>query len=171
MKLTVLRFYQRRSSALGNAMDMNSKTVSLEAYHGIPDGWSKREILKLHEVLGGRHVISVPEAREPGAPNWLPDRYNWLQYRATLYAVGAGARAGDTACVEIAIRFIELDYFGSYSGFIKERLARALKPEYLADHQKRRLAQHFSELAEKRQFLKEYREYAKLQKRIRQHEQ
>lgn len=57
----------------------------------------------------------------------MPDRYNWLQYRATLYKIADGLSENDPVCIELAIEYIELNYFGSYSGYIRERLARLLK--------------------------------------------
>lgn len=98
----------------------SSHTIPLEVYHGVPKGWSKDEIINEHRSLGGKVSISGKDATEPGAPAWLPDRYNWLQYRETLYRVHEGVKANDSACIELAIRYIELNYIGSYSGYIRE---------------------------------------------------
>lgn len=124
-------------------MAATSFNTPIEEYHGVPKGWSKPEIVAAHQSLNGEFSIDIPEVTEPGAPSWLPDRYNWLQYRATLHRVADGVRNGDLACIELAIRYIELNYFGSYSGFIKERLARALKNQSLSEKQNNRLKQQF----------------------------
>ncbi len=147
-------------------MSICSCNIPLEIYHGVPKGWSKDEVLAAHVLLNGQYKMDIPEATEPGAPNWLPDRYHWLQYRATLHAVSNGIRAGDAACAELGVRYIELDYIGSYSGFIKERLARALKGAELTEAQINRLKCHFQLLVDKGQCLQEYGEYKKLLKLI-----
>ena len=144
----------------------DSHTIPLELYHGVPAGWFKNEILREHERLGGKFCIDGEDATEPGAPAFLPDRYNWLQYRQTLYRVGDGVRNNDQACIEIAIRYIELNYIGSYSGFIREKLARALKSISLSPTQEKRLLMHFKNLIKNNECFEEYKEYKKLIKRI-----
>lgn len=142
-------------------------TTPLEIYHGVPDGWTKEEILSKYLLLGGSRNIEPGEATEPGAPAWFPDRYNWLQYRATLYKIADGIKQSDMACIEIAIQYIELDYFGSYSGFIRARLARLLKNAQLSETQKTRLLSHIQSLRNNKQFLPEFKEYLKLEIRLR----
>ena len=85
----------------------DSKSIPLQQYHGVPAGWSRDEMIAEHRKLDGSWPIDGPDATEPGAPDFLPDRYNWLQYRKTLYRVGDGVRADDAACIEIAIRYIK----------------------------------------------------------------
>jgi len=140
--------------------------VTLETYHGVPRGWSKAELLAAHRTLRGSFPIEDPEATEPGAPAWLPDRRNWLQYRATLYRIAEGVRANDAACIELAVRYIELRYIGSYSGFIRARLARGLKNAALTDQQKERLNRVFLCMVERRDYTEEFNEYVKLWRRI-----
>lgn len=147
-------------------MANQSRDIPLDTYHGVPEGWTKSKIIAAHDALGGQFSLDGPEATEPGAPSWMPDRFRWLQYRATLYRVSEGIRAGDAACAELAIQYIELDYVGSYSGFIKERLARALKSAKLASQQKRRLMVKFQSLIDNNQCRQEFGEYKKLRKHI-----
>jgi len=162
----VLRTSPLRST-LGSMMDRkNSRNTSLEAYHGVPKGWRKEEIISIHKSLAGLHNIEGLDATEPGVPSWFPDRYNWLQYRETLRRVAEGVREGDPACIEIAIRYIELNYFGSYSGFIRERLARCLKNQELTNSQIERLKIHFQYLINSKMCFTEFREYKKLQQRL-----
>ncbi len=140
--------------------------VSLETYHGVPKGWSKAELVAAHHNLGGSFSIDGAEATEPGAPEWLPDRKNWLQYRATLYRIAEGVRANDIACVELAVRYIELRYIGSYSGFIRALFARALKSAALTAHQIERLNRVFLTIVENHDYTEEFKEYVKLWQRI-----
>lgn len=140
--------------------------MPLEVYHGVPAGWYSAEIIAAHKALGGEFSISGSEATEPGAPSWMPERNEWLQYRATLYRVANGVRADDPACVELAVRFIELRYIGSYSGYIRERLARALKSANLTDVQAVRLDKHFRGLLVEREHTVEFREFFPLWRAI-----
>jgi len=142
------------------------QSIPLEQYHGVPHGWSKDEIIKAHQNLGGSFVIDGEDATEPGAPEFLPDRYNWLQYRQTLYRVCDGVRENDDACIELAIRYIELNYIGSYSGFIREKLARALKNVSLTTSRTQRLVTHVETLVKEKKCLQEFGEYKKLLRKI-----
>lgn len=140
--------------------------IALEIYHGVPAGWRAEDILAEHARLKGSFALQGPEATEPGAPAWLPARYPWLQYRQALYRVAEGVRAGDPACVELAVRYIELRHIGSYSGYIRARLARALKGAPLTEKQRVRLHRHFCALHLRREWSGEFGEYFRLWRRI-----
>jgi hypothetical protein len=142
------------------------RSIPLEVYHGVPKGWHANEVLAEQRRLNGTFDLQGPEATEPGAPIWLPERHAWLQYRATLYRVAAGVRANDPACVELAIRYIELRYIGSYSGYIRARLARALKLAKLSEAQRARLHAHFRSLHLRREWSGEFAEYFRLWRRL-----
>lgn len=144
----------------------NGEAIPLEVYHGVPAGWRAAEIVDTHLRLGGTYDISGADVSEPGAPGWLPDRYQWLQYRETMYRVSDGVRARDEACVELAIRYIEMRYIGSYSGYIRARLSRALKNAPLTGEQRQRLKGHFYKLLRSGEHTVDFREYFKLWRRI-----
>ncbi len=148
---------------------ISSRNIPLEIYHGVPKGWSRPELVELHKSLGGTFPIAQIEATEPGAPSWMPDRYNWLQYRETLRGIAKGIETSEPACIELAIRYIELNYFGSYSGFLRARFARLLKSQSLSPSQISRLECHFQFLIKNRQCFEEFREYNKLRKKISEH--
>lgn len=103
------------------------KKIPLEVYHGMPTGWHAEEVFAEHTRLGGTFDLSGPQATEPGAPSWMPDRNAWLQYRETLHRIADGVNVDDPACVELAVRYLELRYIGSYSGYIRSLLSRHLK--------------------------------------------
>ena len=136
--------------------------IPLEVYHGVPEGWYAKDILAEHIKLGGTFDIGGPEATEPCAPSWMPERKAWLQYRATLYRIGDGLTANDSACVELAVRYIELRHIGSYSGYIRSHLSRRLKHVQLSADHERRLHEHFSALVLNGERTEEYRNYIKL---------
>ncbi len=144
----------------------HGKSIPLEVYHGVPIGWRRDQILAEHARLGGTFDLAGPEAGEPGAPAWLPDRHAWLQYRATLRRLGDGVLARDTACVELVIRYIELRHIGSYSGFLRSLLSRRLKHVVLTPSQKNRLHRHFLKLVVEGDRTLEFRDYLRLWRRI-----
>lgn len=144
----------------------HGQAVPMEIYHGVPKGWLARELIQEHARLGGSHDIAGPDASEPGAPSWLPARYDWLQYRKTLYRIADGMLAGDAACVELAVRFIELRHIGSYSGFIRAKLSRRLKHCSLSAKQRERLHAHFSGLVMRGDRCDEFRNYLGLWRRL-----
>ena len=146
----------------GKILKYHDKDIPLEVYHGVPKGWYAHEILSEHARLGGTFDISGPEATEPGAPCWMPERRAWLQYRETLYRVGDGVAAKDPACIELAIRYIELRYMGSYSGFVRSLLSRRLKHVHLSAAQQIRLHQHFRILVLSGERSDELRDYMNL---------
>lgn len=140
--------------------------IPLEVYHGVPKGWYAADVVAAHAALGGSFALQGQEATEPGAPPWLPERHAWLQYRATLYRLAEGVRAGDGACAELAIRYIELHHIGSYSGYARARLARSLKWARLNEPQRQRLHAHSSALVTSDVRTHEFAEYARLWRRI-----
>ncbi len=138
------------------------KQIPLEVYHGVPNGWYAAAIIAEHARLGGKYSISGPDAAEPGAPTWMPERKAWLQYRETLYRIADGVKANDPACIELAIRYIGLRYIGSYSGFVRTKLSRRLKHVSLTSQQKIRLHLHFRDLVLSGERTIEFRDYFKL---------
>jgi hypothetical protein len=140
--------------------------LSLEHYHGVPKGWSADILFGRHANLGGTYPISDFEIGKWAAPSFMTERYEWLRYRQTLYRIADGIRAQDAACAEIAIQYIELHYIGSYSGFVRAKLARALKHADLTKRQKIRLNAHFLKMVMERNYTEEFYEYRALWGRI-----
>ena len=132
----------------------------------MPAGWYAGDILAEYARLGGTYDLRGPDATEPGAPGWLPERYEWLQYRLMLYRIADGVRADDPACVELAVRYILLRYIGSYSGHARSLLSRRLKHATLTPMQKERLRRHFLGLVIKGERSHEFGAYLKLWRTI-----
>jgi hypothetical protein len=164
------KLYHKNLSGLGTGEQgvrksmerISSRNIPLTIYHGVPNGWSRSEVVAIHKSLGGTFQIAATAATEPGAPAWMPDRYNWLQYRETLRGIAKGIKVGESACVELAIRYIELNYFG----FLRARFARLLKSQNLSKTQISRLTKHFEFLIQNKQCFDEFKEYNKLRKKI-----
>jgi hypothetical protein len=124
---------------------------SSEEYHAIPTGWDAASVVAEHAALTGTHPIE---------PVQVPEAYDaWVKYRRVLYNIADGVRTDDPACVELAARFIELHFIGSYAGFLGSLLARRLKHATLASDQRQRLHAHFSRLVVIGERTQEFKDY------------
>jgi hypothetical protein len=148
------------------AFTHRDQPIPLHVYHGVPKGWYAGEIVTEYLRLGGTSSLLIQQATEPGAPTWLPERNEWLQYRATLYRVADGIVLGDSACVELALRYILLNYIGSYSGFIRAKMSRRLKHSVLSGEQCDRLHAHFTTLVVNEARSQEFAQYIGLWRRF-----
>jgi len=129
--------------------------LSFEEYHSVPGEWEPLAVIAAHRDLGGTFDIASTPRQAVGSSGKS-------DYRALWYNVADGIRAGDAACIEIAIRFVEARIIVSYSGFARTRIARALKGVPLSEPQRRRLSSHFLKLLEAGDKCDEFREYLKL---------
>lgn len=140
--------------------------VPWHIYHGVPLGWRAEQIVDEHARLGGRFALGIPAPVEIESPYSVPEQKGWLHYRRTVRRLAEGIRAGDAACAELAIRYIELHYIGSYAGYLRARLASALKHATLDAGQCRRLHDHFAALCLRGEQTHEFKEYFRLWRRI-----
>ena len=136
--------------------------ITPQDYHSVPTGWHADEIFSSHKLMRGAYPISDFKIGRWGAPSWTTERYEWLRYKETLNRVAAGIRAGDEACNEIGVRYLELRFIGSYSGFIRAKLARALRSSRLTGGKQDRLNEHFLKVVIERDYTEEFREHRKL---------
>ena len=81
-------------------------------------------------------------------------------------SVADGVQLGDNACIEMAIDYIQADVMGSSTGYIRERMARALRHVQLTEQQKARLAEIFLRQMKQQCLHQEFREYIRLFKTI-----
>ncbi len=77
-----------------------------------------------------------------------------------------GVQLGDKACVQISIEYIQDNDMRSTTGYIRERMARALRNCELSNKQKSQLADTFIKQLESKRIYKEFREYCRLFKKI-----
>jgi hypothetical protein len=129
-----------------------------DEYHAIPEGWDEDSLLAEYRRLNGSGSI------EPGAP--IVDPSPWRRYRHILYYIASAVGKGDLAGIELAVRYIELHYIGSYAGYIRALLARRLKHAPLSREQRTRLARHFYGLLEAEERCAEFSVYISLWRRI-----
>ena len=119
----------------------------------------KQRYANLRIVLGGAEGFEL-EPRiytNKGGMTWV---YNIMD------AVVDGVRLGDHACVELAIDYIEDNLMDSTTGYIRERMARALRRAELTEHQKKQLATTFLKQLEQATLHKEFKKYCRLFKTI-----
>lgn len=135
------------------------RQLTLAEYHGIPAGWRAEEIAATHAAMHGTFPITEIELGRWAAPAWMPEREAWLRHMAILNRIAEGVRADDAACVELAVRYIELHHIGSYSGYRRAKLARSLKHAALTELQKTRLNAHFLNRIRERDYTIEVRDY------------
>jgi hypothetical protein len=140
--------------------------VPRHLYHGVPPGWRAEQIVAEHARLGGGFALYIPAPVEIESPYAIPAQKGWLHYRGTVHRLAEGIRAGDAACAELAIRYIELHYIGSHAGYLRARLASALKRATLDAGQRRRLHDHFAALCLRGEQPHEFKEYFRLWRRI-----
>ena len=93
----------------------------------------------------------------PGGTTWI---YNIME------SVVDGIQLGDMACVQLSIEYIQDNIMGPTTGYIRERMARALRNSELTNDQKKQLANIFLNMLHSGQLLKEFREYCRLFKVI-----
>jgi hypothetical protein len=77
-----------------------------------------------------------------------------------------GIKAGDLACAEIGIEFIEEDQSFAFGRILKSNTARALRSVSLTEAQKERIRKRVVAMLIAGYLPREYREYAKLARKI-----
>ena len=77
-----------------------------------------------------------------------------------------GIENGDAACAELGVEFIEEDASFSFGQILKSNTARALRRASLTDEQKERIRKRVVEMLCAGYLPREYRQYAKLARKI-----
>ena len=161
-----IRNAPQRISPGDETLPQTCTPTSLERYHAVPQGWQAEEIVAFHRQMRGTYPIAEIEIGTWHAPAWMTERHAWLKYCAVLRKVADGVRAGDSACTEIAVNYILLHHIGSYSGYLRSRLARALRHADIPPRKKVELVSHFDHLAAAHAYTFEWREYRKLRQKL-----
>lgn len=119
----------------------------------------KERYRELSLSLGGVSGFE-PEPRKYTNQKGVTWTYNIMD------SVVDGVQLGDKACIQISIEYIAAHDMRSTTGYIRERMARALRSVELTKVQKVMLAKVFLSQLESGKLYKEFREYSRLFKKI-----
>ena len=123
--------------------------------------WSRGELLRRYAEYARDLSISPrdlsPAEHEAGDRKWV---------YPVMHKVVKGIYAGDQACIRLGIEFIEEDAGFPFGRIIKSNTARALRHATLTDEQKRRIRRRVLGMLADGYVPREYKEYAKLLRRI-----
>jgi hypothetical protein len=123
--------------------------------------WSRGEILARY----ARYAAEMGIVARDLSPMEHSERgRNWVY--PVMDKVIEGIEAGDLACVRLGIEFIEEDAKFPFGKRLKSNAARALRRASLSDEQKQRIRRRVFGLLRAGHIPHEYREYAKLVRKI-----
>jgi len=130
-------------------------------YNGEGD-WSRDAIVARYSEYAKRFGVSQPRNIAP--KEHTSGEVIWVY--PVMERVIDGIAAGDEACKWIGIEFVEQDSPFPFGRILKSNAARALRRATLNADQENRLRHRFSQMLLRENVPREYREYAKLLKRI-----
>jgi hypothetical protein len=130
-------------------------------YNGT-DFWSVDEVRARYKKYARRFQIT--EARDLSPIVHSNGDKQWIY--PVMDAVIEGIEHGDLACAELGIEFIEEDRLFAFGRILKSNTARALRRASLTDEQKERIRKRVVEMLGRRYLPREYRQYAKLARKI-----
>ncbi|HEU4833731.1 MAG TPA: hypothetical protein VFS90_04920 [Pyrinomonadaceae bacterium] len=124
--------------------------------------WSAEQILNRYANYVKKYQIDAPRDLTPlvsdeGEKRWI---YPVMDH------VIEGIEAGDLACAEIGIEFIEEDQSFTFGQILKSNTARALRRISLTEEQKERIRKRVVAMLLAGYLPREYRQYAKLARKI-----
>ena len=124
--------------------------------------WSVDEVRARYATYASRFRIAAPRDLNPvvysnGDKQWI---------YSVMARVIEGIEHGDLACAELGIEFIEEDQPFAFGRILKSNTARALRRTSLTDEQKERIRKRVVEMLGRRYLPREYRQYAKLARKI-----
>ncbi len=135
------------------------KTVN--DYNGI-GRWSVAEVLRRYAEYAHRYHIATPCDLKPVVTTSVHGV--WIY--PVMDRVMEGIENGDLACAEIGVEFIETSESFPFGMILKVNTARALRRASLTDGQKERIRKRVTEMLSTGYLPREFREYAKLARKI-----
>ncbi len=130
-------------------------------YNGTGE-WSADRIQQRYAEYAAQ--LNVPAPRDLSPRTSEEGSHRWIF--PVMDNVIDGIEADDPACVAIGIEFIEQDGGFTHGSILKSNTARALRRATLTDEQKRRIRTRVTDMLLADYTPHEYREYAKLLRRI-----
>ena len=124
--------------------------------------WSVEQVLSRYANYVKKYRIDAPRDLAPLVSSEGEKR--WVY--PVMYRVIEGIEAGDLACAEIGIEFIEEDQSFDFGQILKSNTARALRRIQLTEEQKERIRKRVVAMLMAGYLPREYRQYAKLARKI-----
>jgi len=124
--------------------------------------WGVDEILRRYALYTRKYNLTTPRDLQPmihteGGKQWI---------YPVMDRVIEGIEAGDLACAELGVEFIEEDQPFAFGRILKSNVARALRRTALTEELKERIRKRVVEMLGRRYLPREYRQYAKLVRKI-----
>ena len=130
-------------------------------YNG--DGkWSAANIQQGYLEVAERVDIDSPRDRSPA----MHEEQNRRWIYPVMEGVIKGIETGDSACTHIGVEFIEEDQGFAFGAMLKSNTARALRRAKLTEDQIDRIRNRVAGMLVKGDVPHEYKEYAKLLRRL-----
>jgi len=124
--------------------------------------WSVDQILKRYTEYAS--VFGITQPRELTPLSYSRGDCQWIY--PVMDRVIEGIEAGDLACAELGIEFIETNDSFAFGKVIKSSVARALRRTTITEEQKERIRRRVIEMLEAGYLPREFRQYAKLARKL-----
>lgn len=124
--------------------------------------WSLAAVLRRYELYARRYGVASPRKLDPLVHEVEGKR--WIY--PVMDCVIKGIEEGDIACAEIGVEFIEESASFTFGRILKTNVARALRRAPLTPEQKERIRKRVVEMLCSGYLPREYRQYAKLARKI-----
>jgi hypothetical protein len=124
--------------------------------------WSVDEVLRRYAEYARRYGVTAPFDLKPKVHSI--DQTEWIY--PVMDRVIEGIENGDLACAELGIEFIEESASFAFGRTLKANTARALRRASLTDGQKERIRKRITEMLVAGYLPREFRQYAKLVRKI-----
>jgi hypothetical protein len=124
--------------------------------------WSVEEVLGRYAAYASRYGIATPRDLNPLVRS-VNDK-QWIY--PVMDRVIEGFEKGDQACADLGVEFIEDNSSFVFGRILKSNTARALRRSPLTHEQKERIRKRVTEMLETGYLPREFRQYAKLVRKI-----
>lgn len=135
--------------------------MEIRDYNG-PGDWSADAIQERYRAYCRR--LGQPEARSLAPHIHFEGQVQWIH--PVMDEVIEGIKAGDRACVELGVEFVESEHKQPFGRILHANVARALKRAALDQEHVTRLRRRILSMLVAGQVPHEYQAYAKLLRRI-----
>jgi len=124
--------------------------------------WGVDAVLLRYARYARRYGIAMPRDLKPLLHS--ANDKQWIY--PIMDRVIEGIQSGDPACADLGVEFIEENASFTFGRILKSNTARALRRAALTDEQKERIRKRITEMLEAGYLPREFRQYAKLARKI-----